>query len=113
MATTYKILGQVAPAANVSGGTQLYAVSSVTGSAAVVSTIAVCNRGSSAATYRIAVRENNDALDNKQYLAYDTTIPANTTTTFTLGVTLSASDSITVVASTANLTFQAFGSEVA
>lgn len=113
MATTYKILGQVAPAANVSGGTQLYAVPSTAGSAAVVSTIVVCNRGTTASTYRIAIREDNVALDNKQYLAYDTIIPANTTTTFTLGITLSASDTITVVASTANLTFQVFGSEVA
>ena len=110
MATTYKILGQVAPAANVSGGTQLYAVGA-TGSA-VISTIAICNRGSSAATYRIAVREDNLALADKQYLAYDTTVPGNTTSTYTLGVTLSASDSITVVASTANLSFQAFGSEI-
>ena len=110
MATTYKILGQVAPAANVSGGTQLYAVGA-TGSA-VVSTIAICNRGSSAATYRIAVREDNVALADKQYLAYDATVPGNTTSTYTLGVTLSASDSITVVASTANLSFQAFGSEI-
>jgi len=78
----------------------------------VVSTIVVCNRGASASTYRIAIREANAALDNKQYLAYDATVPAYTTTTFTLGVTLSALDAITVVASTANLTFQAFGSEV-
>ena len=113
MATTYKILGQVAPAANVSGGSQLYAVPSTAGSAAVVSTIVVCNRGTTAATYRIAIREDNSALDNRQYLAYDVSIPANTTTTYTLGLTLSASDTITVIASTANLTFQVFGSEVA
>ncbi len=111
MATTYRILGQIAPAANVAGGSQLYAAGSTT--SAVISTLAVCNRGTSAATYRIALREDNAALDNKQYLAYDTTIPGNTTTTFTLGITLSGSDSITVSASTANLTFQAFGSEVA
>lgn len=111
MATTYKILGQVAPAANVAGGSQLYAVPSNT--SAVVSTIVICNRGTTSATYRIALREDNAALDNKQYLAFDTSVPANTTTTFTLGITLSATDSITVIASTANLTFQAFGSEVA
>jgi hypothetical protein len=58
------------------------------------------------------VREDNVALADKQYLAYDTTVPGNTTSTFTLGVTLSASDSITVFASTANLSFQAFGSEI-
>lgn len=110
MATSYRILGQIAPAANVAGGSQLYAAGSTT--SAVVSTIVVCNRGTSAATYRIAIREDNAALDNKQYLAYDATIPANTTTTYTLGITLSALDTVTVVASTANLTFQAFGSEV-
>lgn len=110
MATTYKILGQVAPAANVALGSQLYAAGTTT--SAVISTIVVCNRGTSAATYRIAIREDNAALDPKQYLAYDTTIPANTTTTYTLGLTLSGLDSITVIASTANLTFQAFGSEV-
>ena len=110
MPTTYKILGQVAPAANVSGGTQLYAVPAAT--SAVVSTLVICNRGTTAATYRIAVREDNAALANAQYLAFDTAIPANTTTTFTLGLTLSAADTITVIASTANLSFQAYGSEV-
>lgn len=110
MATTYKILGQVAPAANVSGGTQLYAVNSNT--SAVVSSLSICNRGTSAATYRIAIREDNSALSDKQYLAYDATVPGNTTTSYTLGITLSATDSITVSASTANVTFQAFGSEI-
>lgn len=110
MPTTYKILGQVAPAANVAGGTQLYAVPAST--SAVVSTLVICNRGTSAATYRIAIREDNATLANQQYLAYDTSIPANTTTTFTVGLTLSATDTITVVASTANLSFQAYGSEV-
>jgi hypothetical protein len=110
LATSYRILGQVAPAANVAGGTQLYAAGSTT--SAVVSTIVVCNRGTTSATYRIALREDNAALDNKQYLAYDAVVPANTTTTYTLGITLSALDTITVIASTANVTFQAFGSEV-
>lgn len=110
MATTYKILGQVAPAANVSGGTTLY--SPAAGLSSVVSTVAICNRGTSAATYRIAIREAGAALADKQYLAYDATVPANTTTTFTLGITLAATDVVTVVASTANLTFQAFGSEI-
>jgi hypothetical protein len=108
--TTYKILGQIAPAANVSGGTTLYAP---TGAAAVVSTLSICNRASTAATYRIAVRQGGAALADKQYLFYDATVPAFTTNTHTLGLTLAATDIITAVASTANLTFQAFGSEVA
>ena len=108
--TTYKILGQIAPAANVSGGTTLYAPS---GASAVVSTLSICNRASTAATYRIAVRQAAAALTDKQYLFYDATVPAYTTNTHTLGLTLATTDTITAVASTANLTFQAFGSEVA
>ena len=110
MATSYKILGQLAPAANVSGGTTLYAP---TGVSAVVSTLAICNKASTAATYRIAVRQAGAALTDKQYLFYDATVPAYTTNTHTLGLTLANTDIITVVASTANLSFQAFGSEVA
>lgn len=109
MATTYKILGQLAPAANVSGGTTLYSPS--TGSA-VISTISVCNRAATSATYRIAIRQGGAALSDKQYLVYDATVPGGTTTTYTNGITLAATDVITVVASTANLTFQAFGSEI-
>ena len=110
MATSYKILGQVAPAANVSGGTTLYAP---TGVSAVVSTLSICNRGVAAATYRIAIRQAGAALADKQYLFYDATVPALVTNTHTLGITLAATDVVTVVASSANLTFQAFGSEVA
>lgn len=110
MATSYKILGQLSPAANVSGGTTLYAP---TGASAVVSTLAICNKASSAATYRVAIRQGGAALEAKQYLFYDATVSAYTTNTHTLGITLAPTDVVTVVASTANLSFQAFGSEVA
>ena len=109
MATTYKVLGQVAPSATTA--TTLYSVPS--GKSAVVSTIAVTNRASSAATYRIAIRVAGAALANEDYIAYDATVAANDTTAFTIGVTLAATDVITVYASTANLSFNAFGSEIA
>ena len=110
MATTYKVLGQLAAAASNAGET-LYAVPS--GYSAVVSSITVCNRGTTAATYRIAIRKAGTTLATNQYLVYDTNIPGSTTTSYTLGVTLASTDVITVAqASTANLTFQAFGSEI-
>ena len=59
------------------------------------------------------MRQAAAALTDKQYLFYDATVPAYTTNTHTLGLTLATTDTITAVASTANLTFQAFGSEVA
>lgn len=111
MATSYRILGQLAPAAAVSGGNTLYTVTAPVTNA-VVSTIAISNRGTSAASYRIALRQGGAALDSKQYLAYDVTLPANSTTSYTLGITLATTDMITVYASSANLTFQAFGSEI-
>jgi len=108
MPTTYKILGQSAPSATTS--TDLYAVPSST--QAVVSSIVVCNRDSAAATYRISTAENGATLANSQYIAYDVTVGGNDSTIITIGATLGDTDKIRVYASTANLTFTAYGSEI-
>lgn len=108
MPTAYKVLGQVAPSATTA--TTLETVPSAT--QAVVSTIAVCNRGNTSATYRIAVRPAGATLADLHYIAYDTAITANNSTMITIGITLSATDVITVYASNANLSFSAFGSEI-
>jgi hypothetical protein len=47
------------------------------------------------------------------YIVYDATINANSTVAYTLGITIDASDLITVYASTATMSFTAFGSEIA
>ena len=109
MATTYKVLAQVNPSATTA--TTAYTVPSSTQT--VVSTITVANISASAVTYRIAVRPDGEALANKHYLAYDVALAANDTTALTLGITLDASDVITVYGSTANLVFNVFGSEIA
>lgn len=109
MATTYKVLGQSNPSATTA--TTLYTVPSLT--QAVVSTIVVANLASTAATFRIACRVNGATLANSQYVAYDVTVGASDSTALTLGITLGAADVITVYASSANLTFTAFGSEIA
>ena len=109
MATTYKVLGQVAPSATTA--TTAYTVPSSTQT--VVSTIAVCNRGASSATYRIAIRPNGATLANEHYIAYDTAITANNSTMITIGVTLGDTDVVTVYASTADMSFSLFGSEIA
>ena len=109
MATTYKILAQSAPTATTA--TLLYGPVG-SGLSTIISTIYVCNRGSAAATYRISVRQAGDADATKQYLVYDASVPANSTATYTHGLTLAATDSIYVYASNGNLSFNAFGSEV-
>lgn len=108
MAKSYKVLGQSAPAATTD--TDVYTVPNSTES--VVSTITVANRDSSAASYRIAIRPNGETISNKNYIAYSTPIPANDTIALTLGITLESGDIITVYASSANLSFNIFGSEI-
>jgi len=107
--TTYKILGQSAPSATTS--TDLYTVPASTET--IISSIVVANRSTSSATYRISVSANGAALANEQYLVYDATIAGSETVALTLGVTLDATDKIRVYASTANLSFNAFGTEIA
>lgn len=108
MPTTYKVLGQSAPSATTL--TTLYTVPSAT--TAVISSIVIANRDASSATYRIAVRPDGAAIANSQYIAYDVTVGASDSTVLTLGVTMDAADVLSVYASTANLTFSAFGSEI-
>lgn len=108
MAKTYKILGQTAPGATTD--TTLYTCPAATQT--VISSITVCNRGTAAATYRIAARPNGTVLSNQHYVVFDAAIPANSTDTLTIGMTIAAADVITVYASSANFSFSAFGSEI-
>ena len=108
MAYTYKVLGQSAPSATTA--TDVYTVGS--GKQAIVSTITVANRSATARTYRIAVRPAGAVLANQHYLAYDVTLAANDTTALTLGITLAATDVVSVASSTGDLSFSLFGSEI-
>jgi hypothetical protein len=108
MAYTYKVLAQSAPSATTN--TDVYTVGA--GKQAIVSTITIANRSAGAKSYRIAVRPAGATLANQHYLAYDVAIAANDTTALTLGITLTATDVVTVYASTADLSFGIFGSEI-
>jgi hypothetical protein len=109
MATTYKVLGQSAPGATTE--TDVYTVPAAT--TAVLSTVVVANRSASAVTYRIAVRPDGATLANQHYIAYDVNVGASDSTTITLGITMDAGDVLTVYASTGDLSFNVFGSEIA
>jgi hypothetical protein len=108
MATTYKVLGQSAPAATTN--TDVYTVPSAR--SAVISTISVCNRNSSSDTYRIAIRPAGAAIANQHYLVYGATVAANDTVNLTLGITLATTDVVTVYSGTTTLSFSVFGSEI-
>jgi hypothetical protein len=108
MATAYKVLGQVAPAATTA--TTIYTVPSAT--EAVVSSVSVCNRAGTAATFRLSVRPDGASLANQHYLVYDADLGANDTIILTIGVTMDATDVLEAYASSGDLTFHAYGSEI-
>lgn len=108
MPISYKVLGQVIPAATTA--TTLYTVPASTQT--VVSTISVCNQAAAAGTFRIAIRPTGEALANKHYLYYDSPISANDGIAITIGITLNTTDIVTVYASSANISFNIFGSEI-
>lgn len=110
MASSYKVLGQVdLQAATL---TTLYTVPAST--EAVISSVIVANRGVAATTFRLAVRPNGAAISDQHYLAYDVPIAANDSTTLTLGLTMDASDvlSVNAAGTASRLSFNAFGAEV-
>ena len=108
MATRYKVLGQSAPSATTN--TNVYTVPA--SKDAVVSTIVIANREPVTSTFRIAIRPAGATISNEHYIAYGVTVAAADSTTLTLGLTMSASDILTVYSSTANLSFGVFGSEI-
>ena len=108
MAYAYKVLGQSAPSATTN--TDVYTVGS--GKQAIVSTITITNRSSSAAQYRIAIRPAGATLANQHYIAYGVIVLGNDTTALTLGITLGATDVVTVYASSADLSVGLFGTEI-
>jgi hypothetical protein len=106
MATNYKVIAQ---RANTSTNLEdLYTVPAST--QVIVSTLVVANRTTSARSFRIAVRPAGASIANQHYLAFDVPIGANDSTTLTLGITMEATDVISVRSSSANdLSFNLFG----
>ena len=107
MANTYKVLGQSKPLATTL--TALYTVPAATST--VVSSLVVCNQGA-ATSYRISVAIAGAGDTAAQYLAYDVAIGANTSDTWTIGITLAATDVVRVYNTLATLSFNLFGQEI-
>jgi hypothetical protein len=109
MATTYKVLGQLNPAANTLSN--VYTVPAAT--QAVISTITVCNQTATNASYSIAVANNGAADNASHYIIRGGVVPAADSIGITLGLTLDASDQIRANTNSANISFNIFGSEIA
>jgi len=110
LATSYKPLGQLD--LTTASLTTLYTCPSSTET--VISTVILANRSSSADTFRLAVRPDGEAIADKHYVAYDVPVAANDSTTLTLGITLEATDVLSVAAggTASTMSANAFGAEV-
>lgn len=102
---TYLVLGQSNPSA--STNTNLFTAPST----AIVSTIVVCNTGTSDTTFNIAIRPAGMTLTTQNYIASGAAIGASQTLAMTLGIGLAATDVVTVYAGNGNVSFSAFGVE--
>lgn len=109
MPTIYKVLGQSAPSA--ATATTLYTVPASTDS--IVSTINVVNtHASTTDVIRIAVRPAGAVLATQHYIVYGLSLSAGATFTYTGGITLDATDVVTVYSTSGISSFSAFGSEI-
>ena len=108
MATSYKVLAQQATTTAL---VSMYTVPASTET--IISSIVVANTSASDRTYRITIQPNNATLAQKHYIAYDVTSKANTTTAYTLGITLDATDQVYILGSSTDLSISLFGSEIA
>ena len=110
MATTYRVLGQTALTDSTEA--TVYTVPASTQS--IVSTISVANRSASSALFRIAIGPSADASTaSKHYVIYDAEIAGNTSTFFTVGITMATGDKVMGYATGPAITMNVFGSEIA
>jgi hypothetical protein len=107
MPATYKVLGQLEPAATTAS--TLYTVPSA--KSTIISTINVANTLTSPDTIRIAVRPAGATLEDKHYIAFGVVVPAGSVFTMTIGITLATTDVVTIYSTTGGSAFNAFGSE--
>ena len=107
MPSILKVLGQSSPLATTL--TDLYTVPAAT--SAVISSATICNRSSTATTFRLSVAPAGAADSNNQYIYYDVTLAGNDTFIATIGISLATTDVIRCYATLATLTFGLFGQE--
>lgn len=105
---SYKILGQIVP--TVATTTPLYEVP--TGKEAVCSTLTVCNLGLYGVKFDVFVVSSVDSLTPKSYILYNVDLNSGDTMFFTIGLTLSAGDTVGVNIDSGEVAFNLFGSEV-
>jgi hypothetical protein len=106
--TIPKLLGQSAP--NATTLTTVYTAPMC--ARPTIDTLTICNRSGTATTFRISVAPKCAADTVAHYLYYDAAIVGNATVNLTeLNLRLTETDELRIYATTATLSFSAFGAE--
>ena len=108
MGIIYKVLGQANPTTNTV--VTLYTTPALTNT--VCSTLSVCATSGSSTTVNVAVQPAAASLANQHFILYQTPVNAYNPLFLTLGVSLAASDIVTVSSANGNVAFCLFGSEI-
>ena len=114
MPTTYKILGQTLPTANVLSN--VYVVPAATST--ILNTITICNQSSANANVEIVIRPINEALANKHYILENVLVPRADTLIFSPGITLNSAvivavnNSVVTGETADNVSFNVYGVEL-
>jgi hypothetical protein len=110
MPTSYKRLGATTVSANTD--TELYTVPASTN--VIVSSITVCHTGSTSAVFRIAHIDTGGivAVATEDYIAFDIPIGGNKSTTFNLGLSMGAGETLMVRSDDASVVFNCTGVEI-
>ena len=106
MPNVAKVLGQTI---STGSAVNLYTVPASTQT--VVSTLTVANLTATQGAFDVAVRVSGSTLENKHYIYKSIQLSGNDTFAATFGITLAATDIITV-ASTVSSSFNLFGQEL-
>lgn len=98
-----QILGQLKPSA--SSAAALF----VSSGQCVCSSLVCCNKGASADQIRVWVVPAGETAGDKNLQFYNVDVPAYTTFTATLGITLSEGDFVVVYGKLGTMSFSAYG----
>lgn len=113
MGTLNKQLGAAAGSGTLATAAALYTASNTAGTSTIVSSIVVCNAGTTARKYRVAVNTASATFAAGRYLVFEDTIGPNETVALTLGIVLDPTNRYLNVSSDhADVNFSAFGAEL-
>lgn len=112
MASLPKRLGAAAGSGTLATGANLYTASGTAGTSTVISTLAVCNAGTTTRHYRVCISTASTTFQTGSYIVFEAEVAPNDTHFITNGLTLDPSARYLVVSSDhADVNFSAFGTE--